>query len=73
MNLTKTQIDALAELGRFEQRSNNNPFWWRKASMAVLAQHGYVVAWSPYGKARKIMAYRLNDAGRAALAERREG
>lgn len=69
MMLTKTQIEALEELERFERRMTlQTPYWWRQASMRVLAERGFVCPWHPTGKRVKIMAHRLTDGGREFLA-----
>ena len=68
--LTPQLKSALRECGDH----GRGPFWWRQASMKKLADMGLVVAWHPRGRTDvKLMAYRITDAGRAALQEASNG
>lgn len=64
---------ALRELDRHERRGRGTPFWWRRASMAVLAEKLMVCPWFPGGKPNKRPAYRLTDAGRKYLEDHPNG
>lgn len=71
MNLTATQSAALKEVGSY--RGRNLCYWWRRASMAQLAEMGLVETYRPKSMERsrsKTLPYRITEAGRTALAAR---
>ena len=71
MQLNSRLVEALAELGRHQERSST-PYWWRKSSMARLAELGLTEAYrpnrGPYAPAHASQAYRLTEAGRFHLS-----
>lgn len=68
--LTPQLRNALAELDRYCQRENVI-YWWRRASMAKLAEIGLAETYRPasVSRTRKMLPYRITPAGRAALTE----
>ncbi len=68
--LTPLLKDALAELQRYTE-DRNAIYWWRRASMAKLAEMGLVETHRPPSvpESRKVLPYRITPAGRAALTE----
>ena len=66
--LTLRLRDALAELQRYTE-DRNVIYWWRRASMAKLAEMGLVETYRPPSlpASRKVLPYRITDAGRRAL------
>ena len=72
--LTKAQMEALAELASYEARGRT--YWWREASMRVLIEHGLAEQYALPPLAdrprMKRRPYRITPAGRAALEPRDE-
>ncbi|EXL10274.1 hypothetical protein BG36_07600 [Aquamicrobium defluvii] len=68
--LTPRLKDALAELQRYTE-DRNVIYWWRRASMAKLAEIGLAETYRPasVSRTRKMLPYRITPAGRAALTE----
>ncbi len=68
--LTPAHWEALREVASYDD-GRNWLYWWRRASMKALEEHGYVEMWRPKSlehSRRKQLPYRTTEAGRQFFA-----